>query len=104
MVDLSKYGTKHTCFGCGGKFYDLNRPVAICPKCGADQATAPKVTAPKVKAAPAAAPPPDEEPEFVEPEEGEDVAGLEPDEFPTLEDTEDFDDDLSEDVSASYSD
>lgn len=105
MVDMSKYGTKHTCFACGGKFYDLNRAVAICPKCGADQANAPKVAPVKVKAAAAAAAAPvDDEPEFVEPEDGEDVGGLEPDEFPTLEDTEDFDDDLSEDVSASFND
>jgi uncharacterized protein (TIGR02300 family) len=110
MVDMSKYGTKHTCFGCAGKFYDLNRAVAICPKCGADQANAPKVTPQKVKAAAAAAaaaaapPPLEDEPDFVEPEDAEDVGGLEPDEFPTLEDTEDFDDDLSEDVSASFGD
>ncbi len=30
-------GTKHTCVKCGAKFYDLKKPDAICPKCGADQ-------------------------------------------------------------------
>lgn len=30
-------GTKHVCFKCGAKFYDLKKPNAICPKCGADQ-------------------------------------------------------------------
>ena len=37
-------GTKYTCFKCGSKFYDLNRPKALCPKCGADQREAPKQT------------------------------------------------------------
>jgi len=30
-------GTKHSCFKCGAKFYDLKKPQPICPKCGADQ-------------------------------------------------------------------
>ncbi len=30
-------GTKHLCFKCGTKFYDLKKPQAVCPKCGADQ-------------------------------------------------------------------
>jgi uncharacterized protein (TIGR02300 family) len=30
-------GTKHVCFKCGAKFYDLKKPDPICPKCGADQ-------------------------------------------------------------------
>jgi len=30
-------GTKHVCFKCGSKFYDLKKPDPICPKCGADQ-------------------------------------------------------------------
>ncbi len=29
-------GLKHHCFQCGTKFYDLGKPVPICPKCGAD--------------------------------------------------------------------
>ena len=37
----SRLGGKHVCFECGGKFYDLNRPEPICPKCGADQRTRP---------------------------------------------------------------
>lgn len=103
MVDVSKYGTKFACFSCGCKFYDLNRAVAICPKCGADQANAPKVAPVRVKATPVPVVV-EEEPEFTEPEEVEDVGGLEPDEFPTLEETEDFDEDITEDVSASYGD
>lgn len=38
---MSKYGTKHTCWSCGTKFYDLGRPDPKCPKCGADPAEAP---------------------------------------------------------------
>ena len=42
MIILSKYGLKYTCFSCGCKFYDLNRPEAICPKCKIDQKERPK--------------------------------------------------------------
>lgn len=37
-------GTKHTCYKCDTKFYDLKRPAPICPKCGADQREAPPPT------------------------------------------------------------
>jgi uncharacterized protein (TIGR02300 family) len=37
MQDKSQLGTRYTCFQDGTKFYDLNRPAAICPSCGADQ-------------------------------------------------------------------
>lgn len=37
MQDKSKLGSRFTCFQCGLKFYDLNRPEPNCPKCGADQ-------------------------------------------------------------------
>jgi uncharacterized protein (TIGR02300 family) len=30
-------GSKHLCFKCNTKFYDLKKPDPICPKCGADQ-------------------------------------------------------------------
>ncbi len=33
MVDLSRFGTKHECV-CGAKYYDLNKPKPVCPKCG----------------------------------------------------------------------
>jgi hypothetical protein len=41
-MDKKKLGVKYTCFKCSCKFYDLNRPQPICPKCGADQNEAPK--------------------------------------------------------------
>lgn len=34
---MSTLGTKHECFSCGARFYDLGKPEAICPKCGANQ-------------------------------------------------------------------
>ncbi|MBP9145215.1 MAG: FYDLN acid domain-containing protein [Thermoanaerobaculia bacterium] len=34
MADL---GTKHECYNCGAKFYDMGRPAPICPKCAANQ-------------------------------------------------------------------
>jgi len=34
MPDL---GRKYTCYSCHTKFYDLGKPVPLCPKCGADQ-------------------------------------------------------------------
>jgi uncharacterized protein (TIGR02300 family) len=39
-------GTKHTCFKCGTKFYDLKKTDPICPKCGADQRESPVLKAP----------------------------------------------------------
>ena len=40
-MDKSILGLRHTCFKCGTKFYDMNRPEVACPECGADQAEAP---------------------------------------------------------------
>ena len=50
---MSKLGTKWGCYRCGSRFYDLNKPEPLCPKCGADQRERPKVSA-----TPAPAPPP----------------------------------------------
>lgn len=47
MPDLGK---KYTCYSCHTKFYDLGKPVPLCPKCGADQRDAdeaPAYTAPR---------------------------------------------------------
>ena len=40
MQDKAKLGKRYTCFECGTKFYDLNRPQPICPECMADQTKA----------------------------------------------------------------
>ena len=39
-----RLGQKHSCFGCGAKFYDLNRSEVVCPRCGANQVDAPRGT------------------------------------------------------------
>ena len=49
MPDLGK---KFECYNCGTKFYNLGRPEAVCPKCGANQKNA------KSEDAPVAAPRP----------------------------------------------
>jgi len=37
MQDKSKLGTRFSCYECGKKFYDLNKPEPVCPGCGANQ-------------------------------------------------------------------
>ncbi len=78
-------GTKHTCWKCGTKFYDLKKPSPACPKCGADPRQAPVAKAPsaaeKKRAAKAAAEVP-ELPEEAEVEEELDEAEEEPAEEP----------------------
>ena len=44
-------GSKYICFKCSTKFYDLRKPIPVCPKCGVDQREAPVVKAPSRKAA-----------------------------------------------------
>jgi hypothetical protein len=39
---MSKFGKKFTCWSCATKLYDMNKPNAKCPKCGADPADDPK--------------------------------------------------------------
>ena len=43
----ARLGNRFTCFSCGTRFYDLNKPDPICPKCGADQRETPVVEPPK---------------------------------------------------------
>jgi hypothetical protein len=79
MPDLGK---KYECFSCGTKFYNLGKPEAICPKCGANQKDAKSEESP----APAPRPPrrsvlmepiPEENTEFEEGAEDEDEFGEE---------------------------
>lgn len=37
MQDKSNLGTRYTCFNCGKKFYDLNKPEPVCPGCETNQ-------------------------------------------------------------------
>lgn len=50
-------GTRHTCWNCGAKFYDLKKPEPSCPKCGSDPRNAPVVKEPARPAKKAAAAP-----------------------------------------------
>jgi uncharacterized protein (TIGR02300 family) len=78
-------GTKHTCWKCGTKFYDLKKPAPACPKCGADPRQAPVTKGPsaaekKRAAKPVAEPEVIEEAELDEEiDEPEDEAGEEAD-------------------------
>ena len=40
----AKLGVKYVCFSCSARFYDLNKPEPLCPKCGADQRSKPKTS------------------------------------------------------------
>ena len=35
-MDKAKFGNKHICSSCGTKFYDLNKEIPTCPKCGTE--------------------------------------------------------------------
>jgi uncharacterized protein (TIGR02300 family) len=70
-------GTKHTCFKCGTKFYDMKKPEPICPKCGADQRESPALKAPSPSERRPRARPPDPKPAEIEPVELEEDAELE---------------------------
>jgi hypothetical protein len=89
MPDLGK---KFECYNCGTKFYNLGRPEAVCPKCGANQKNA------KSEDAPVAAPrPPRRVAVIMEP-----PAEGNPDEFseepaPVEEEERGEDDELDED-------
>ncbi|HTO52516.1 MAG TPA: FYDLN acid domain-containing protein [Myxococcota bacterium] len=43
----TKLGQKWVCYSCGAKFYDLQKPEPLCPKCGADQRQSPAFEKPK---------------------------------------------------------
>lgn len=82
-------GTKHVCFKCGTRFYDLKKPEPICPKCGADQRQSPAVKAPAEKRSRPAARPPAPEPEA-------EVADTEAEEELEQDDDDDDEDDDDE--------
>jgi predicted nucleic acid-binding Zn-ribbon protein len=82
-MPVKDLGTKHVCFKCGTRFYDLKKPEPICPKCGADQRQSPAVKSPAEKRTRPAArpppPPPEPEAEVAADAEGEDDADAEDD-------------------------
>jgi hypothetical protein len=75
-----RLGGRHTCYACGAKFYDLNRPEPVCPRCHANQRLRPKGDTPRPAPPekPKPVPPPprdmsallDDEEEVIEPVEG----------------------------------
>ncbi len=69
-------GTKHTCFKCGTKFYDMKKPEPLCPKCGADQRDSPALKAPPPQERRPRARPPEPKTEEVEVEALDDDAEL----------------------------
>jgi len=88
MPDLGK---KYECFNCRTKFYNLGKPEAICPKCGANQKDA------RTDEAPPPPPRPSRRSVILEPipeenanEFGEEVAATEDE---VAEEEEDFDED-----------
>jgi uncharacterized protein (TIGR02300 family) len=79
-------GAKHVCFKCSTKFYDLRKPEAVCPKCGADQKDSPaNRPTPEPRRGRLAAVPRPVEPAPPEPAEAEEAE--------EAEDVETFDDD-----------
>jgi predicted nucleic acid-binding Zn-ribbon protein len=62
---MPELGKKYNCYSCHTKFYDLGKPVPVCPKCGADQRDADdKPAAPTPRSRPRVVEEPIEEPDF----------------------------------------
>ena len=81
-------GTKHTCFKCGTRFYDLKRPAPVCPKCGANQRESPALKSPSAAERKRAAPkpPPPVQPEVAVAAEEEGEEPLDEDDEPAADD------------------
>jgi hypothetical protein len=89
---MPELGKKFECYNCGTKFYNLGRPEAICPKCGANQKNA------KAEDVPVSAPRPPRRTTIImepPPEENTNEFGEEP--AVVEEEERDEDEDLEED-------
>ena len=94
---MPELGKKYTCYSCHTKFYDLGKPVPLCPKCGADQRDAedaPVVTTGRGRRV---VEEPPEEPEFAPEAEPAAVEGDEEDEIPAREEEASEEDEDDED-------
>jgi len=92
MPDLGK---KYECFNCGTKFYNLGKPEAICPKCGANQKNA------RTDEAPPPAPRPPRRQAILEPPVTDEPANEFGEEGPAPEESDsDDDDEFAEDDEA----
>jgi hypothetical protein len=86
---MPELGKKYTCYSCHTKFYDLGKPVPLCPKCGADQRDAdeaPVYTAPRSRRV---VEEPVEDEEFTPAAGGEAAEGEEDEGFVATEERED---------------
>lgn len=71
----SEWGTRYTCYKCGSRFFDLNKPEPICPKCDANQTRKPvKAATPSPRARARAVMP--EEPDVDEDVKDDKVKGI----------------------------
>ena len=99
MAELN-LGSKHECYNCGTRFYDLGKSELICPKCGANQKDAASSESPATTTA-ARRKRKAEVPKIVEPEDDvpiedipeEDLEGAGLDALDAEEEEEDIDDD-----------
>lgn len=86
---MPELGKKYTCYSCHTKFYDLGKPVPLCPKCGADQRDAEEapVTTPS-RSRRAVVEEPAEEPEFAAESDSGAEASDDEEEIPAVRDDE----------------
>jgi uncharacterized protein (TIGR02300 family) len=94
---MPELGKKYTCYSCHTKFYDLGKPVPLCPKCGSDQRDAeetPVVTTSRSRRA--VVEEPIDEPEFTGEGEGTAASGDEEEEDIVQVEPEEADDDEEE--------
>ncbi len=90
----ARLGERWVCFSCTAKFYDLNKPEPLCPKCGANQHESPLFKKPKrAKKAPKKAARP---PAPIEDDYEQDVGGSDNDDedISLVDDGSDGDDEL----------
>lgn len=92
MSSAKDLGTRHICWKCEAKFYDLNKPSPACPKCGADPRESPALKL-VPKPTKAQAPKAPKAPKRVVDEDADD---LDDDDFDDLDDDPDEDDDLGD--------
>ena len=88
-------GTRYVCFRCGTKFYDLQRPAALCPECGADQVDGPSAT--PAKKLPRTSRSRKDTPEPEPDDSSDDVDDDDDDPLSLLGDDDDDDDDMGDD-------
>jgi hypothetical protein len=85
---MPELGKKYNCYSCHTKFYDLGKPVPLCPKCGADQRDAEEAPVTTSSRSRRVVELPPEEPEFSSDAETETPAATESedeDEIPARE-------------------